>query len=127
MTANSFTVGLILQGIIIINTTYEPQRWHGTLFVCAVAVISALANIWGAKYLPKMEAIFVTFHVILFFPVIITLLYRTPEKQSASAVFWEFTDQGGNWPNMGVSVLIGQVAVAFILLGKHTNCGCAQN
>jgi len=34
----------------------------------------------------------------------------TPTKQSAAAVFTQFTDNGAGWPNMGATVLVGQVS-----------------
>ena len=109
------------------TTAYEPRLWHGTLFICAVTLISAIVNLWATQYLPKMEAVFVAFHVIFFFPIVIILLQQAREKRSASAVFWHFAVQNGRWPNTGLTVLVGQVAASFILLGKHRGPGNAQN
>jgi Amino acid permease len=121
VTANSYTVGVIIQGIIIINNpSYQPERWQGTLFVYAVTILTTIINIWGAKYLPRMEIIFVVCHVLFFFPVLITLLVMAPMKQSAGDVFLNFTDDGGNWPSRGLDVMVGQVAASFILLGEHS-------
>ena len=46
-----------------------------------------------------------------FIPVIVCLWAMTPEKQTAAAaaVFTNFTDNGAGWPNIGATVLVGQV------------------
>jgi hypothetical protein len=113
-------VGIVSQGIIIINEpSYEPQRWHGTLFVYAVTILTATLNIWAARYLPRLEIMFVACHVLLFFPVLITLLVMAPRKQSPIDVFLHFTDNGGGWPTHALDVMVGQVAASFILLGEY--------
>jgi choline transport protein len=114
-------VGLIVQGMIIINNeSFVPQNWHGALLANAFALGTALFNVFGAKYLPLLEAIFVSCHVICLLPILITVLVMTPVKQTPSAVFTDFTDNGGDWPNMGLTVMVGQVAASFILLGTFS-------
>lgn len=69
-----------------------------------------LFNIVAAKRLPLTEGFFVALHVLAFFPIIIVLLAMTDNKQSASAVFTQFTDNGAGWPNTGWATLVGQVS-----------------
>lgn len=76
-------------------------------------------NIFAAKQLPLAEAIFAAFHVLAFFPVIVVLLVFAP-KQSASAVFTQFTDNGAGWGSTALTVMVGQVSNMFCVLGQDT-------
>ena len=76
--------------------------------IAAVIFIAAF-NILFAKNLPLAEGIFACIHVFAFIPVITCLWAMTPEKQSAAAVFTQFTDNGAGWPSLGATVLVGQV------------------
>jgi len=99
-----------VQALIVINdATYTPERWQGTLLTWVAVIAVASFNIFCAKHLPLAEGIFCSVHIFSFVPVIVCLWVMTPTKQSASAVFTQFTDNGAGWPNMGATVLVGQV------------------
>jgi choline transport protein len=107
---DSFIVGGLVQALIVINdATYTPERWQGTLLTWVAVIAVASFNIFCAKHLPLAEGIFCSVHIFSFVPVIVCLWVMTPTKQSASAVFTQFTDNGAGWPNMGATVLVGQV------------------
>lgn len=55
-------------------------------------------------------------HFFAFVPVAFALFIMAPE-QSPGEVFLHFKDNGGGWPNMGLSVLVGQVSGMFAVLG----------
>jgi len=61
-----------------------------------------------------------------FVPVIVCLWVMTPTKQSAAAVFTQFTDNGAGWPNMGTTVLVGQVSSMFVVLGQDSVAHMAE-
>ena len=108
---------MIIQGIIVLNNDdYTPQRWQGTLFIFAAVIGIAAFNIFAAKRQPLAEGIFATVHVFAFFPIIIVLWVFAP-KQSASAVFTQFTDNGAGWPSTALAVMVGQVSTMFVVLG----------
>lgn len=99
-----------MQALIVLNdAAYEPTRWQGTLLTMAAGIFVASFNIFFAKNLPLAEGIFATIHVFAFIPVIVCLWAMTPVKQSAAEVFLHFTDNGAGWPNIGATVLVGQV------------------
>lgn len=99
-----------MQALIVINdVNYVPERWQGTLLTWAAVIFVACFNVFAAKHLPLAEGIFCSVHIFSFVPVIVCLWVMTPTKQSASAVFTEFTDNGAGWPNMAATVLVGQV------------------
>jgi amino acid transporter len=72
-------------------------------------------NIFCAKHLPLAEGIFCSVHIFSFVPVIVCLWVMTPTKQSAAAVFTQFTNNGAGWPNMGATVLVGQVCRSYVV------------
>lgn len=110
----------MIQGIIVLNNpSYLPQRWQGTLFIFASVIGMSMFNIFAAKHLPLAEAIFAAFHVLAFFPVVVVLLVFAP-KQSASAVFTQFTDNGAGWNSTALAVMAGQVSAMFVVLGQYT-------
>jgi len=96
--------------IVLNDATYTPERWQGTLLTFAAVIFIASFNIFFARNLPLAEGIFACIHVFAFVPVIVCLWYLTPEKQSAAAVFTQFTDNGAGWPSLGATVLVGQVS-----------------
>lgn len=115
-----FIVGTIVQSCIIINNeSYADTStaWQGTLLVFASAIGIGLFNMFGAKHLPFAEGIFVASHFFAFFPVIIVILVLAP-KTSAKEVFFTFSDNGAGWPNIGWSVMVGQVSAMFSLIGR---------
>jgi len=116
---NCWLVGLIIQGLIVINheDTYTPTRWQATLLIFASALGVASFNVFGAKHLPFAEGIFVTAHFFAFFPVIIVILVLAP-KRDAHDVFLVFSDNGAGWPSVAWATLVGQVSAMFSVLGK---------
>lgn len=118
--ADCYIVGGIVQGLIVVaDPNYVPERWQATLLIIASAIGIGLFNIYGAKHLPLAEGIFATFHVFAFFPVIAVLWAMAP-KQSARAVFVEFTDNGAGWPTTSLAVMVGQVSSMFAVIGSDS-------
>ncbi|OAQ85066.1 amino acid transporter [Purpureocillium lilacinum] len=123
---DAFLIGSIIQGLITLNDeSYSPTRWQGTLLVFASVIGVSLFNVFAAKHLPLAEGTFVTLYIFSFFPVIITLLVLAP-KQSASAVFTQFTDNGAGWPSIALTVMVGQVSSMFVVLGSDSVAHMAE-
>jgi choline transport protein len=109
---------LIIQGLITLNNAdYVPTRWQATLLIFASVIGIGMFNVFGAKHLPLAEGIFVACHILALVPIIITLLALSP-KQSPSAVFTQFTDNGSNYPTIVWTTLVGQVNAMFTVLGE---------
>ena len=108
----------MIQGLISLNNgDYVPTRWQATLLIFASVIAIGMFNVFGAKHLPLAEGIFVTCHIVALLPIIIVLLVLAP-KQSASAVFTKFTDNGANYPTIVWTVFVGQVNAMFTVLGE---------
>ena len=115
---DSFLMGEVILGIIAINDqSFVPQRWHATLLIIATVLALAGFNFLAGKWLADAENYFFAFHILAFLPVIVTLLAMTPEKQTAKAVFTQFTDNGAGWSSMSLTVMVGQVSCIFVVLG----------
>lgn len=118
---DSFLIGEIILGLIAINDqSFVPQRWQATLLIIAAVLAVAAFNFFAGKRLGDAENLFFAFHLLAFLPVIVTLLAMTPEKQSAKAVFTQFTDNGAGWNSMGLTVMVGQVSCIFVVLGRSS-------
>jgi hypothetical protein len=119
----------MLMGVLAINfpETYEPQPWHGTLYVIAVAFVAFMFNTFLAQKLPIIEGVILIVHVFGFFAVLIPLWVLGP-TQPAAKVFSTIEDRGG-WGNNGLSCLIGLVAPIYALIGMSSlrwNRNCAN-
>ena len=114
--SGGYLVALELQGVIALNNpTYVPHAWHGTLMIMAIVTIAIVFNTFFAKKLPLLEKVMLFLHVVGFFAVLIPLWVLSP-RQTASAVFTEFTDFDG-WPSTGLACLVGLTGPMFSLLG----------
>lgn len=112
----AFLAGTQIQGLIILNnSSYVPERWHGTLLTFAVAAFSVFFNTILVKHLPLVEGIVLIVHIFGFFAVLVTLWVLGPVGD-AYTVFTTFNDYG-NWGNAGLSTLVGVLAVMIPLLG----------
>lgn len=102
--------------MILNNANYIPERWHGTLLIIAVATFSIIFNTLLARKLPLVEGIVLVLHIFGFFAVFVTMWVLAP-RSPAKEVFSSFQDNAG-WGSIGLSVLLGQLAPIFSLLGS---------
>ncbi|PMD31943.1 amino acid transporter-like protein [Hyaloscypha variabilis F] len=115
----AFLGATIIQGLIILNQpTYAPTRWQGTLLYYAVLACMVFINTFLARWLPKIEGIFLCFHIIGFFAVLIPLVYLGPHG-SAKDVFATFIN-GGNWSSDGLSFFVGIIASVYTFTGADS-------
>lgn len=115
--ASAFQTALEIQGLIVLNNSgYVYERWHGTLLTIAVVVFCSLFNTFLAKRLPLVEGIVLILHIVGFVAIIVVLWVLAP-RSSAHDVFTQFLD-GGNWGNMGLACLVGITSPVLSLLGS---------
>ncbi|KAF4627810.1 hypothetical protein G7Y89_g10344 [Cudoniella acicularis] len=106
----------LIQGISALNSsTYSPQPWQATLLVWAVVIVAVFVNTVISSLLPKIEGLVLILHVLGFFAILIPLISMGPHGD-ASDVFTVFVN-GGAWPTMGVSFMIGMVSTVWNFLG----------
>ncbi|KAJ5592033.1 uncharacterized protein N7459_002402 [Penicillium hispanicum] len=117
--AGSFLTGTIIQGLISIrDPSYQPKPWQGTLFVWAMIAIIYFFNIHAADWMPRIQNLLFALHIVCWVIVITVLLVLAPHN-SPKAVFTEFYN-GGGWPTVGVSLMIGQISAIYGSLSEST-------
>ncbi|RAH59700.1 GABA permease [Aspergillus piperis CBS 112811] len=110
--SGSFLTGTIIQGLISVrNPDYDPKRWQGTLFVFAMILIIYFFNVYAASWMPRIQNALLALHTICWVVVIVVLWAMAP-RQSAKAVFTEFSLYGG-WNNVGLALMIGQISAIY--------------
>lgn len=113
----AFLGATIIQGLIILNQpNYAPTRWQGTLLYYAVLAFMVFINTLLARWLPKVEGVFLIVHVIGFFAILIPLVYLGPHG-NAKDVFATFIN-GGGWSSDGLSFFVGIITSVYTFTGK---------
>jgi choline transport protein len=88
------------------NSSYTIQRWHCVLVTYLMAILAALVNIFFATLLNKISTAVLSWNILSFFVVVITILATNDHKQSASFVFKDFQNDTG-FSSPGMAVMIG--------------------
>ena len=103
----SFSAGTIAQALIGLNNpSYQPQPWHGTLFVIAFVCFAIAFNILTSRYMPIVQSVLLVLHVLGLFAVTIPLLVMAPEKNSAKDALLVINN-GGDWLTDGAALMVG--------------------
>ncbi|KIW88741.1 uncharacterized protein Z519_10787 [Cladophialophora bantiana CBS 173.52] len=111
-----FLVGTIIQGLIVLNdSSYVYQRWHGTLLSISIVVFCIIFNTALASRLPIIEGMILILHLLGFLAIIVPLWVMAP-RGSGHVVLLEFTNYGG-WTSTGLSAMIGLLAPMAVLVG----------
>ena len=119
ITSIAFLTASQIQSLLIINdASYDFQRWQGTLLITAISFFAIVFNTYLAKRLPLVEGIVLILHICGFFAILIPLWVLAP-RSGASAVFTQFNN-GGNWSEMGLSILIGMLSPVFAFIGPDS-------
>ncbi|KAL9594716.1 MAG: hypothetical protein Q9219_006880 [cf. Caloplaca sp. 3 TL-2023] len=115
--SGSYLTASQIQALLLLNDTrYDFQRWHGTLLIIAVATVAIILNIFLAKQLPRLEVLMLVLHVVGFLAIVLVLWVLAP-RTPAKVVFTEFQNNG-NWPNLGLSVLIGLTGPVYSMIAS---------
>lgn len=112
-----FIVANIINGMIALQQpSFLPARWSTTLIMIGAILLASTFNIIADSQLSICQGIFATCHFFAFVPVALGLLLLAPNR-SASEVFLSFSDNGGDWPNLSLSILVGSTSNMFVVLG----------
>jgi choline transport protein len=113
---STFIVGTVIQGLVILNyPTYVPERWHGTMIVWVIVIFCVFFNTIGARRLPLVEGMVLIIHMMGLFAIAVPLWILSPRSRAIDALL-TFTN-GGEWPTMGLSAMIGLLTPMNSLLG----------
>ncbi|KAE9970612.1 hypothetical protein BLS_001964 [Venturia inaequalis] len=123
--SQAFLAGTELQTLVILNyPDYDPQPWHGTLIVIAMAAFCGIFNTLLARKLPLVEGTVLILHILGFFAIIVPLVVLSPTRSTAKDVFFTFNsgtfDQSGHrpWSSTAVACLVGIIGPTVALLGS---------
>jgi L-asparagine transporter-like permease len=86
------------------------------LLFWAVLLFCIVVNTVISSLLPKFEGLILILHIVGFFAVLIPMV-RLGTPTDAHTVFTTFNN-GGHWPNSGLSFFVGLTGNAFAFLGK---------
>ncbi|WVW86645.1 hypothetical protein I302_108698 [Kwoniella bestiolae CBS 10118] len=115
-TAGSLAGSLITGVIALLHPNYEVERWHIFLIYIAYSLGACALNIFGLRFLPKINqtAIFwsLTGAIII---IIVCLSTASPNFQSGDFVFRTYINETG-WNN-GVAWILGLLQSSFGLTG----------
>lgn len=95
--------------------SYIFERWHTTLIMWLVLLISWIQNIWGIKLLPGFELLSGGLHILMFVVLFIIMLVMG-RNSSAEFVFTGFVNQTG-WDNDVVAWFIGLLPCIWCIVG----------
>lgn len=123
--AQCYLTGTEIQGLIVLNNSdYVAQPWHGSLIAIALVFVSLVLNTVLARRLPLIEIVILVLHVFGFFAILVPLWILAPIS-SAHDVFTTFND-GGNWNSTGLAVLIGILSPQVALIGPDAAVHIAE-
>ena len=106
-----------IQGLIVLNhPDYIFHRWHGTLLIIAIMLVSLAINTIFARLLPKLEHAVLWLHVSGFIITLVVITVLAPVKSSPHDVFAQFLNAGG-YTSKGLSFFIGLISTVYAFLG----------
>lgn len=100
----------------VAHPSFEVKSWHPVLVFFAVIPLDIAVNTFLGRVFPVLETMSFVLHVLEYFVLIVILVYLAP-KQSTHAVFHNFIN-GGEFPNMVTSIMVGSVNLMFGFTGK---------
>ncbi|KAF2112037.1 amino acid/polyamine transporter I [Lophiotrema nucula] len=122
--SGTFLGGTIIQGLLVLNDpTYNYQRWHGTLLLYAVLLVSVFVNTVAIRILPALEGIILILHVLGFFAILIPLVHLAPISP-AEFVFETWSNVSGY--SDGLSWLVGLLTSSVLFIGFDGACHMAE-
>jgi hypothetical protein len=114
----------MIQGLLVLNyPTYVYERWHGTLILYAVLLVSVFVNTLAVKALPALEGLILALHILGFFAILIPLVYLAP-MSTVRFVFADFFNSSG-YAN-GLSWFVGLTASSVLFIGELATPGIAS-
>ncbi|RYC80538.1 hypothetical protein BFJ63_vAg16575 [Fusarium oxysporum f. sp. narcissi] len=121
----AFSAALMIQGLIILhNTNYSPERWHGLLLYWAVLTCALLMNTFGYRSLSGANLVAGFIHIVGFIVIFVTLGVKS-EKNTTASVFTTLSNVTG-WQSDGIAWLTGLISTVFPFLGYDAACHLAE-
>jgi amino acid transporter len=114
-----------IQGLLVLNDpSYNYQRWHGTLILYAVLLVTVFVNTVAVRVLPALEGVIVILHVLGFLAILIPLVHLAPQS-STEFVFATWSNQSG-YPD-GLSWFVGLTTSSVLFVGFDGACHMGES
>jgi len=116
VTSVCYLVATQIQGLVVLNNpSYVFQRWHGTLIMWAVMILSFAVNVYAIQILPLIQLFGGIMHVTFFIALVVPLVLLAP-RSTPEFVFTELLNEGG-WKSDGISWCLGMLTVTYCFIG----------
>ena len=118
--SGTFLGGTIIQGLLVLNDpSYDYQRWHGTLMLYGVLLLSLFVNTVAVRILPALEGTILVLHVLGFLAILIPLVHLAPIS-TPEFVFATWRNTSG-YPD-GLSWFVGLISSSVLFVGFDGAC-----
>lgn len=107
---------LILSAISLWNEDFAASAWQTALCFWCVTLVCYLINIFGVKYLDKINKICVYWTGCSIIIIMIVILTMAPSRHDAEYVFAHYDSSQSGWPT-GWSFFVGLMQPAYVLTG----------
>lgn len=107
--------GQILGLVSLNNPPYVLERWHTTLVMWAIMILSYAQQVWTIKLFPMLSVFTGALHVVMFLVIFIVLLVLGRNAE-AKFVFTGFVNETG-WDSDGVAWFIGLLPCIWCFVG----------
>lgn len=118
VTSICYLVAAQFQALIIFNhPEYNHARWHGTLLMWAVMLITFAVNVYAIKILPLIQLIGGIMHVTFFVALIVPIVLLS--RRSSPDFVFNTIESNGGYESKGLSWCIGLLTVTYCFLGGY--------
>lgn len=93
------------------SPNYTIERWHTVLVAYLISLLSATVNILGVHLLDKLSRFLITWNLLAFLIVVITILATNDHKQPSSFVWSSFENFTGF--STGFAAILGLLQSSF--------------
>lgn len=107
---------LILSAITLWNEDFSANAWQTVLCFWCVTLVCYLINIFGVKYLDKINTLCVYWTGCSIIIIMIVILSMAPSRHDASYVFAHYDSSQSGWPT-GWSFFVGLMQPSYVLTG----------
>ncbi|KAJ5805360.1 hypothetical protein N7474_011247 [Penicillium riverlandense] len=112
-----YLIATQIQGMVMLNnSSYVPQQWHGTLIMWAIVVFSTFVNIYGIKAMPALQMLGGIMHITFFIAIVIPMLLLA-RRSTSEFVFTELLTTEQGWQSPGVAWCLGMLTVTYCFIG----------
>ncbi|KAJ1301650.1 hypothetical protein OPQ81_008891 [Rhizoctonia solani] len=124
-TSGNLSTALYIASMAEVGTGITLSRVEITGMAWCVCLLSAIINSWGSRGIGMVSQVNVWWTLVGTIILVVTLLVKSPVKNSALFVFTDLENFTG-WGNNGFVVLLGFLQAVYTLEGAETSAQVAE-